>query len=58
METQPLTLFDAVAKRDYERMVEMYAINAKKVVASHLAMKSRWTSSVSLSDQEKSGEKK
>ena len=61
METSqaPPTLFDAVAKRDYEGMVEMYATNAKNAVASYLAMKSRWTSSVSLTKQEaKSGERK
>jgi hypothetical protein len=57
METPPPTLFDAVAKRHYEGMVDMYAMNAKNAVASYLAMKSRWTSGVSLAE-EKSGEKK
>lgn len=50
----PPTLFDVVAKRDYEGMVEMYATNAKNAVASFLAMKSRWMSSVS--QEAKSGE--
>lgn len=61
METpqSPPTLFDAVAKRDYDGMVGMYATNAKNAVASYLAMKSRWTSSVSLAEhEEKSGEQK
>lgn len=53
------TLFDAVAKRDYEGVVGMYVTNAKNAVASYLAMKSRWTSSVSLAEQEaKSGERR
>lgn len=59
MDTAPPapTMFDVVAKRDYDAMVEMYAMNAQNAIVSYLAMRSRWKSSSSLMDEEaKSGE--
>ena len=51
------TMFDAVAQRDYDGMVKMYAQHAQNAVVSYLAMRTRWASSASLSEQEtKSGE--
>lgn len=51
------TMFDVVAKRDYDAMLEMYAMNAQNAIVSYLAMRSRWKSSSNLMDEEaKSGE--
>jgi hypothetical protein len=49
------TMFDVVAERDYDSMVEMYAANAQNAIVSYLAMRSRWKSSSSLMDEAKSG---
>jgi hypothetical protein len=50
-------MFDVVAERDYDSMVEMYAANAQNAIVSYLAMRSRWKSSSSLMDEAKSEEK-
>jgi hypothetical protein len=50
-EDAPPTMFDVVAKRDYDAMVQMYATNAQNAIVSYLAMRSRWKSSSSLADQ-------
>jgi hypothetical protein len=56
-EDAPPTMFDVVAKRDYDAMVQMYATNAQNAIVSYLAMRSRWKSSSSLADhgESKSG---
>ena len=52
------TMFDVVANRDYDSMLDMYATNAQNAIVSYLAMRSRWKSSSSLMDEEaKSGAK-
>lgn len=53
-EESPPTMFDVVARRDYDAMVEMYATNGQNAIISYLAMRSRWQSSSSLADQDES----
>jgi hypothetical protein len=58
MQEAPPTMFDLVAKRDYDGLVAIYATNAQNAVVSYLSMRSRWASASSLRslDEEKSGE--
>lgn len=39
------SLFEAVADRDYEALVTLYASHARTRVLSHLSLKQRWVSS-------------
>lgn len=47
-----LSLFEAVTNKDYGTVADLYADNAKRTIASFLAMRNRWSPFVGL---EKSG---